>query len=190
MDARPGTLLVASPNASFPPELGYFEGAVVLLLRVCGCHPSIFGIILNSPTTQTMAQHFDPESAAAYSAFVNHTVRIGGGVGPRWNTIHTFKTAGALEIVDGLYVGGAEGRPERVAREAVASGVLRHAAWPIETLNEEIAAGRARRGGVGEGGRGGGGGGRRRGEPPRRRRGGGARCVSGVMLMALVSRCL
>ena len=53
---------------------------------------------------------------------------------------------GALEIVDGLYVGGClKDAQKRVARGEAAADDLAffsgYAAWPIETLNEEIAAG-------------------------------------------------
>ena len=43
-DVRPGTVLLA--NRPFGREKSYFDQTAVLLLKVCGCHPSIFGVIL------------------------------------------------------------------------------------------------------------------------------------------------
>ena len=58
-DARPGTLLIGNEGA-FGEGENYFNGAVVLLVKVCGCNPSIFGVILNRLATHTMAEEFCP----------------------------------------------------------------------------------------------------------------------------------
>ena len=59
LDARPGTLLIGDEGA-FGEGENYYNGAVVLLVKVCGCHPSIFGVILNRLATHTMAEEFCP----------------------------------------------------------------------------------------------------------------------------------
>ena len=59
LDARPGTLLIGDEGA-FGEGENYYNGAVVLLVKVCGCNPSIFGVILNRLATHTMAEEFCP----------------------------------------------------------------------------------------------------------------------------------
>ena len=59
LDARPGTLLIGGEGA-FGEGENYYNGAVVLLVKVCGCNPSIFGVILNRPAAHTMAEEFCP----------------------------------------------------------------------------------------------------------------------------------
>jgi hypothetical protein len=115
LDARPGTLLIGDEGA-FGEGENYYNGAVVLLVKVCGCNPSIFGVILNRLATHTMAEEFCPRrsllghiaspklhltltpsptpiltltvrSAAHYPAFTNNTVHLGGPVGPYWSVL-------------------------------------------------------------------------------------------------------
>ena len=63
LDARPGTLLIGDEGA-FGEGENYYNGAVVLLVKVCGCNPSIFGVILNRLLTHTMAEEFCPRRSS------------------------------------------------------------------------------------------------------------------------------
>ena len=105
LDARPGVVLVG--GHSFPPELSIFNGAAVLLLKVCGCHPNIFGVILTKPSNDTMASAFCPVAAKRYPSFLNSTLRYGGPVGPAWTVLHPQPLSGSMEVLPGLSVGGA-----------------------------------------------------------------------------------
>jgi len=148
LDARPGTLLIGGEGA-FGEGENYYNGAVVLLVKVCGCNPSIFGVILNRPAAHTMAEEFCPRSAAHYSAFANNTVHLGGPVGPYWSVLSPQPTVGGFEVAPGMgmHVVGSLAQ----AHAAVQRGELRatdvnffsgYAAWPIERLKEEVADGK------------------------------------------------
>jgi len=143
-DVRPGTVLVA--NRAFGSEKSYFDGAAVLLLKVCGCHPSIFGVILSPPSDEKMESAFCPVAKARYPSFVNSSVRLGGPVGPHWTLLHGRKDVGALEVSPGLFIGGSLAEYQRLVSrgEATAAEVSfysGYAAWPIERLKAEVAAG-------------------------------------------------
>ena len=148
LDARPGTVLIGGDGA-FSEETNYYNGAVVLLLKVCGCRPSIFGVILNRETAHTMADEFCPRSAAAYPALANNTVHLGGPVGPYWNVLSPRPTAGGFEIAPGMgmhVVGSLAQAHAAVQRGEMHSSDINffsgYAAWPIERLNQEIADGK------------------------------------------------
>jgi len=143
-DARAGTVLLA--NKPFGASKSYFEGAAVLLLKVCGCHPSIFGVVLSAPTTQRMGDHFCPTAKRNYPAFLNSTVRMGGPVGPHWTLLHSLPDVHAEQLSDGLFMGGALTEVQRdvAAGRASTSDVLfysGYAAWPIDRLEAEVRAG-------------------------------------------------
>jgi len=144
---RPGTVLLA--NAPFGKERSYFDGTAVLLVKVCGCHPSIFGVILSPPSKQTMDSAFCPVAKARFPDFVNSSVRLGGPVGPHWTLLHGRKEVGALEVLPGLQLGGSLAALEGLVARRVASpdDVLfysGYSAWPIERLKQEVAAGQWR----------------------------------------------
>ena len=104
LDARPGVVLVGGHD--FPPERAIFNGATILLVKVCSCHPVLFGLILNQPSNETMASAFCPTAAKRFPAFVNNTLHVGGPAGPAWTVLHPQKTAGSTEVLPGLAVGG------------------------------------------------------------------------------------
>jgi len=140
-DIRPGTVLLA--NKPFGTSKSYFEGAAILLLKVCGCHPSIFGVILSAPTTQRMEDHFCPTAKRNYPAFLNSSVRLGGPVGPHWTLLHTLPEAHAEQLSDGLFMGGSLAEAQRVVSAGRASPAdmlfySGYAAWPIERLEAEV----------------------------------------------------
>ena len=88
LDPRPGTVLLSTPGpaASRQP---YLDDAVILLVKTCGCHPSIFGLILSSPPTNaTVGESMCPVARARYHSFVKHAVHVGGPVGPHWSHVH------------------------------------------------------------------------------------------------------
>ena len=90
LDPRPGTVLLsAGQSASGQP---YLEDAAVLLVHVCACHPAVFGVLLSAPTASLMGGEFCPTARAHYPAFVNHTIHMGGPVGPHWTVLHSFPT--------------------------------------------------------------------------------------------------
>ena len=76
--------LHTQPSRSPPPHQQPRRRQVVLLLSVCHCQPSIYGVVLNQMTDRTMSSAFCPASAARYPAFVNSTIRSGGPNLPHW----------------------------------------------------------------------------------------------------------
>jgi len=121
----------------------------VLLVKVCGCHPSIFGLILNRPAAHTMNDEFCPRSRAAYPRFVNNSVFVGGPVGPYWTVTSPQPTRGGFSIAPGLHVVGSLSQTQAavMAGELAPSDVRfysGYAAWPIERLKQEVAAGKWR----------------------------------------------
>lgn len=145
LDVRPGTLLIGGNG--FSEEEAMYNGAVVLLMRVCGCHPSIFGLILNRPANQTMADHFCPRSTAAYPALVNSTAYLGGPVGPYWSVLSPRPTSHSYSPTAGVHVVGSLGEThQQVVDGALSADDVRffsgYAAWPISRLEEEVAQGK------------------------------------------------
>lgn len=131
---------------SFAAEHGYFNDAVVLMLKVCTCKPSIFGVILGMRSNLTMQSAFCPASRAHYPAFVNNSIFVGGPVGPHWTVLQSFPTTNALEIAPGVFVNSMLSE----AHHAVETGKARaddvmflsgYAAWPISRLKQEVAEG-------------------------------------------------
>jgi len=149
LEPRPGTLLVAQPNASFPNQ-PYFDDAVVLLVKTCGCHPSMFGLVLSAPPTNlTVGSAMCPVARAHYPSFIDHRARVGGPAGPHWFTLQSAPLAGALQMVPGLYAGGCLSDAQR----RVNAGTLNasdvafyagYAAWPLARLDDELRAGKWR----------------------------------------------
>eukprot|EP00308_Calcidiscus_leptoporus_P025448 CAMPEP_0119365468 /NCGR_PEP_ID=MMETSP1334-20130426/12415_1 /TAXON_ID=127549 /ORGANISM="Calcidiscus leptoporus, Strain RCC1130" /LENGTH=325 /DNA_ID=CAMNT_0007381463 /DNA_START=27 /DNA_END=1004 /DNA_ORIENTATION=- len=143
-DARPGTVLVGGkPLAG---ELSYLNGAVILLLHVCGCQPSIYGVILNAPTNSTMGTAFCANAAARYPAFVNSTIRDGGPFERHWTVLSRMASDGAREVEPGLYAGGSLAElQQRVWQgketlDAVAF-YRGYVAWHLDDLREQIGHG-------------------------------------------------
>lgn len=135
---------------------------MVLLAKVCGCHPSIFGLVLTQRTNHSMADEFCPRrradqplrsppsspasrsasadappirtarrSAAAYPAFANNSVFLGGPVGPYWSVLSPKPTRGGFPIAPGVHVVGSLGqahadvlRGELAAEDVRAHGPL------------------------------------------------------------------
>lgn len=144
LDPRPGTLLLSTGLAS--PGSLHHERLAVLLLKVCGCHPTIFGVVLAAPSAGRMADHFCPMAAARYPAFVNNSVHLAGPVGPHWTLLHPFPTAGSMPVTSGLEAGGSLLEAQELVDSGAASAadVLfldGYLAWPIERLGREVADG-------------------------------------------------
>jgi len=143
-DVRPGTVLLS--NKAFGPDRSYYDGAAILLLKVCGCHPSIFGVILSSPSDETMGSAFCPASKARYPSFANSSIRLGGPVGPHWTLLHGRDDVGAMQVSTGVYIGGSLSQYQRLVLQGTAAPsdvnfYSGYSAWPIERLQREVAAG-------------------------------------------------
>ena len=81
--------------------------ALVLLVKTCGCHPSIFGLIVSAPPTNlTAGASMCPVARARFPSFVDAPLRAGGPAGPHFTTLHAADLAGALPVMPGLRVGG------------------------------------------------------------------------------------
>lgn len=149
-DPRPGTLLVARTSEP-PPGQPYFADAAILLVKVCHCRPSIFGIVLSGPpsaTNLTVGDTMAPAARPRLHSFVNHTLRIGGPAGPHVTALHdAASVAGAQEVQPGVYAGGCPVDAQRrvdageISADAF-SFFAGYAAWPIERLRDEVRAGR------------------------------------------------
>jgi len=146
LDPRPGTVLLsAGQSASGQP---YLEDAAVLLVHVCACHPAVFGVLLSAPTASLMGGEFCPTARAHYSAFVNHTVHMGGPVGPHWTVLHSFPTSGSTAVRPGLHVGGCLSDAQRKVEAggaALASEVIfisGYLAFPLDRLQADLEQGR------------------------------------------------
>lgn len=146
MEPRPGTVLVGSSDFG---EDSLYKDAVILLLKVCGCHPSIFGIILNAPSNLTMGDEFCPVARGRYPLFVNNSVLLGGPVGPQWTVLADRPTAGSFAVAnEGSFhvVGSLADAHDKVARgELTASAVSffsGYIAWPIARLEQEVRDGK------------------------------------------------
>jgi len=147
VEPRPGTVLVSSgaPTHGLP----HLDSAVVLLVKVCGCNPAIFGVVLTKPTAQNMSSRMCPVARAHYPAFVNHTVNLGGPIGPHWTILHSFPTAGSLELAPGLHAGGCLMDAQRQVGTGLhdanaVSFFSGYVAWPLEELEEQVAQGQWR----------------------------------------------
>jgi putative AlgH/UPF0301 family transcriptional regulator len=149
-DPRPGTLLLSRGGAA-PAGQPYYEDAAVLLVKVCHCRPSIFGLVLPrraGATNLTVGLTMPPPVRIALHSFVNHSLRVGGPAGPHVTTIHDAKSvAGALELQPGVYAGGcpmdAQRRIDRGELSADAFTFFTgYAAWPIERLRDEVRSGK------------------------------------------------
>jgi len=146
LDARPGTVLLPT-GASFGHGLELLRGAAVLLLHVCGCEPSIYGVVLNRPTAATLRSILCERGAERYDALASHTVHAGGPVAPRLITVlSSAETAGATQVAPGLYVGGS--LLELQARAASSGATAGHVAfysgyvaWPLDELRAQVDAG-------------------------------------------------
>jgi len=133
-------------KAAFGPDRSYYDGAAILLLKVCGCHPSIFGVILSSPSDETMGSAFCPASKARYPSFANSSIRLGGPVGPHWTLLHGRDDVGAMQVSTGVYIGGSLSQYQRLVLQGTAAPsdvnfYSGYSAWPIERLQREVAAG-------------------------------------------------
>jgi len=147
LEPRPGTVLLATEPVTFH-NVSYKEAAV-LLVKVCGCHPAIFGIVLTQPTTQNMTSHMCPVARERYPSFASHPVNNGGPIGPHWTVLHSFRTVGALELGKGLYAGGCLADAQRQVSAGVVSASAvsfysGYVAWPLHELEKQVAAGRWR----------------------------------------------
>jgi len=143
-DARPGTVLVGGKG--FQGAYSFLNGAVVLLLSVCHCQPSIYGVVLNSMTQETMGSVFCPNAASRYPNFVNSTVRSGGPNAPHWTVLSTSASSGAREVERGLFAGGSLldlNRQVSMGKASVASvGFYSgYVAWRISDLRKQVANG-------------------------------------------------
>lgn len=157
LDPRPGTLLVprgvvatsSSNSSSAAPALGRwpFAGAAILLVKVCHCTPSIFGLVLGPPSNSTLSEHMCPSARARLAAFASQHVHIGGPVGPHMAPVHHLdKLPGAIQVLPGLGVGGCllEAQRRVEANKSLAADVAfysGYAAWPLARLRAEIARG-------------------------------------------------
>ena len=167
VDPLPGTLLFARGRAH--PCQPYLSDAVVLLVRVCGCDPSIFGVLLSSaPSNETLGASMCPAMRRAAPSFVNHSVHLGGPVGPQWTMLHSSGgVRGAVPLQPGLFAGGCPVEAQRVVNAAqqqqqqqrqmmmqqepaaAGAGVTARSfafysgyqAWPISRLRAEVAGG-------------------------------------------------
>lgn len=149
LDARPGVLLVGASSGFNESSSDVFNGAVVLLLKVCGCHPSIFGLILNHRSEKRMADAFCPLASARYPSFVNNSIMLGGPVGPMWSLLHEAHLDGSHQVLPGLFVGGSLFELQKrvtygAAHASDAAFVSGYSAWHIARLQEEVDAGKWR----------------------------------------------
>ena len=109
LDPRPGTVLLAtsSPPSPRSSQQPYFDDAVVLLVRTCGCHPNIFGVLLSSPPSNlTVGQTMCPVARRYYHSFIDAHVHVGGPAGPHWTVLHDQPLAGSVEVAPNVRVGG------------------------------------------------------------------------------------
>jgi len=147
LDPRPGTVLLAADGAFEGSAQPYFANAVVLLVKLCSCHPSIFGILLSAPpSNHSVGEAMCPVAQRRYHSFITRPVHHGGPAGPHWTVVHDAPLAGSLQLAPNLHVGGCLGD----AQARVDAGSLRadaisfysgYAAWPIARLADEVAAG-------------------------------------------------
>ena len=152
LDPTPGTLLFS--RGAPPSCMPYLtEEAVVLLVKTCGCHPSVFGILLSAaPSRATVGEAMSSTIAARAPAFVNHSVHVGGPAGPHWTMLHAVepdseRLGGAVDLQPGLRAGGCPIGAQRLVDQGAAlssqfafySG---YAAWPLVRLRAEVAQGR------------------------------------------------
>jgi len=136
-DARPGTVLLGSRSA---------DGVAILLLHVCAMQPSIFGVVLNEPTEDTMGGAFCPAAAERYPSFINSTVRHGGANGPHWTVLAHAASAGAQLVQPGLYAGGSLSELNRLAAEGRISAesvafYSGYVAWHLDELQAQVDSG-------------------------------------------------
>ena len=146
LDPRPGTVLLASAAAAAVSP--YPKDAVILLIKVCGCRPSIFGVVLSSTASNlTVGRAMCPTARARYHSFVDNLLHLGGPVGPHITLVHDVRLAGDMPLLPGLRVGGCLAS----AQAQVDAGSLRpadvtffdgYAAWPIERLVSDIGEGK------------------------------------------------
>jgi len=139
--AVPGSIMLA--NGTFPGQ-SYFEGAVILLLKVCRCHKSMFGVILNSPSAEKMESAFCPNSRLRYPLFRNETIYRGGPVGPKWTVLQNFSTGHAYEVTHGIFAQSvlSESHTEVMAAQLSPLDVkfiAGYSAWPLFRLDQEVA---------------------------------------------------
>ena len=151
LDPRPGTVLLSQrrPATSEQEEdrEPYLNDAVILLVKTCGCHPDIFGILLSgAPANLTVGETMCPVARARYHSFVDHRVHVGGPVGPHWALLNPQPLAGSIEVAPSLHVGGCLAH----AQSKVDDGTMNatdltffsgYAAWPIARLQQEISDG-------------------------------------------------
>jgi len=140
-DARPGTVLFAGKG--FGGAHSFLNGAAILLLSVCHCQPSIYGVVLNTMTHDTMASAFCPSAAARYASFLNATTRYGGPNAPHWTVLSRSASPGARLVVPGLFAGGSLLDLNRqVARGGLDAGSVAfysgYVAWRLADLNKQI----------------------------------------------------
>ena len=148
-DPRPGTLLVSRAAPAAGQE--YFKDALILLVKVCHCSPSIFGVLLSAPAPSpavTVGHTMLPTVRAHLPAFVNHTLHMGGPAGPHMTVLHTAShVSGASQIQPGVYSGGCPNDAQhRVTAAEVSADDFTfysgYAAWPIARLKEEVRQGK------------------------------------------------
>jgi len=145
-DARPGTVLIGDHDFPVAPNVS-MRNPVILLLRVCSCQPTIFGVVLNAGTDLSMSDAFCPPSAARYPAFLNNSIRSGGASGSHWTLLSRISSSGSSEVLPGLHAGGSLLELQRAAARgdvaAIDDVAFFHgfAAWPLSQLDAEIGKG-------------------------------------------------
>lgn len=146
MEPTVGTLLLAAGSAFSDPREAILKDAAVLLIHKCGCD-SLLGVVVNKPTIETMRDAFCPKIRNDFPRYLNNTVFLGGPVGPAWITMHTRPVLGSVEAFPGVYLGGYLPAAHYDIEAGAASAwstyfFYGYAAWPVERLREEVAAGK------------------------------------------------
>eukprot|EP00803_Ostreobium_quekettii_P000196 evm.model.scf_1281EXC.5 EVM.evm.TU.scf_1281EXC.5 scf_1281EXC:17665-18611(+) len=125
-----GCLLVAHP-LMFSQSQTYFSQAVIFIFT--HSESGSAGLILNRPTEFTLGKVAGAEEMCP--EFAESQLRLGGDVGKSTlNILHSYgELEGAIEIVNGIYLGGFEAA-RRAVREGNAQGkdftwFMHHAGW-------------------------------------------------------------